>query len=242
MATCQERAVHRPVRLPGGNRRRLASGRVGVAGLLDRCASNAGAVDIVLLGDCGAIMAAVGLHRARSILRVAALGSILVLVALGARRWQRAVIMLTYVIYSLGRRLPALGCGDSRRLDAAMGFHWPTMLSLVQRQSGRSPPRWRPATRAFLPQQPIRLDRHGRWSARAREAQIAFLAGLIGSSWSRMPSRSSSPPTAPMATTAVTRVRSTPTSSCVLPPRLMLRSTRLRAHRRNLSTSMAKCG
>ncbi len=73
---------------------------------------------ISFLGVC-AIMAAAG-FIALSILRMEVLGSILLLLALGYAVG-RAAIMLTYVVYSLGRDLP-LWDAVAARADAALGL------------------------------------------------------------------------------------------------------------------------
>ena len=128
---------------------------------------------LVLLATCGAITA-VGF--ALVALRVAHLGSILVLVGLGQVAGN-AGLVLTYVTYSLDRHFP-LWDAALARLDEAMGFHWPTMLAWFDANPAIAAA-LAPCYSAFLPQQPFVLIALV-LVARAREAQTAFLAGLIG--------------------------------------------------------------
>ena len=118
---------------------------------------------ISFLGVC-AIMAAAG-FIALSILRMEVLGSILLLLALGYAVG-RAAIMLTYVVYDLGRDIPpwdarggARGCGA--------GIPLARHARLVQRQPGRlrparGVPSSLPAATAHRP------DRHGAGGPRPR--------------------------------------------------------------------------
>jgi hypothetical protein len=129
---------------------------------------------ISLLGIC-ATMAAFGL-LAIAALRMEALGSILLLLALGYAVG-RAGIMLTYVVYSLGRDMP-LWDAMAARADAALGFHWPDMLGWFNANPAISD-LLAPCYQALLPQLPILLIALA-LAARLREAQVAFLAGLIG--------------------------------------------------------------
>jgi hypothetical protein len=129
---------------------------------------------IAFLGVC-AIMAAAG-FIALSILRMEVLGSILLLLALGYAVG-RAAIMLTYVVYDLGRDIPPWDT-VAARADAALGFHWPDMLGWFNANPAVSD-LLAACHQAFLPQLPIVLIVMV-LAARVREAQVALLAGMIG--------------------------------------------------------------
>jgi hypothetical protein len=129
---------------------------------------------ISFLGIC-AIMAAAG-FIALSILRMELLGSILLLLALGYAVG-RAAIMLTYVVYDLGRDIPPWDA-VAARADAALGFHWPDMLAWFNANPAISD-LLAACHQAFLPQPPIVLIVMA-LAARVREAQVALLAGVVG--------------------------------------------------------------
>ena len=120
---------------------------------------------ISFLGIC-AIMAAAG-FIALSILRMEVLGSILLLLALGYAVG-RAAIMLTYVVYSLGRDLP-LWDAVAARADAALGLPLARHARLVQCQPGHLRPA-RPLLSSLLAAAAHRPDRHGAGGPRPRGA------------------------------------------------------------------------
>jgi hypothetical protein len=109
-------------------------------------------------------------------LRMDRLGSILVLLGL-EHAAGAAGIMLTYVTYNLGRSFP-LHDGFLARLDEAMGFHWPSMLQWFEAHPALAD-LLAPCYLAFLPQQPIIVVALV-LAARCREAQVIFLAALVG--------------------------------------------------------------
>lgn len=127
-----------------------------------------------LLGICATIGALGFLLIA--VLHMEGLGSILLLAALGYALG-RAAILLTYAVCSLGRDMP-LWDAVAARADAALGFHWPDMLGWFDANPAVSD-LLAPCYQAFLPQLPALLIALA-LVARLREAQVAFLAGLLG--------------------------------------------------------------
>jgi hypothetical protein len=141
------------------------------------CASTIWARPLPWLGFlaiCGVLVAAGFIAILR--FRMELLGTILVLVPLGLAAG-RAGILLTYVTYSLDRGSP-LWDETLVALDNAIGFHWPSMLTWFNTHPTLSGILGR-CYDALLPQQliiPIALAVVSRF----RQAQVAFLASLIG--------------------------------------------------------------
>jgi hypothetical protein len=126
------------------------------------------------LGVC-ATVAALG-FLVIAVLRMEVLGSILLLLAL-ACAVGRAAVMLTYVVYGLGRDMP-LRDAVAARADAALGFHWPGVLDWLNANPAISD-LLASCHQAYLPQLPVLLMALA-LAARLREAQVALLAGIMG--------------------------------------------------------------